>query len=274
MYKSCTFVFVIKHQKMKNSDYIKKYNLGFSAEVGDRPIDDKFHTTEFFQDIYFDYKSLLEFLILKGSITINSYDSIYGQMKIKLDGLSKKTPFGLPDSFYDELTDFYYNFMKEYYKEYFDRIIWFQNGNIEEVYDFINDVKHGRYGIDTYYFKQKYVDNVDKFNREKQIAIEILFQRLTERDKKIREDEDRNYSEQSNFFGFNFFANLFLNFNKCPTESFMLLGISTKSTELEVKSQYRKVSMSTHPDRGGNTDRFISYTEAKEKCLKFIESQY
>lgn len=54
---------------------------------------------------------------------------------------------------------------------------------------------------------------------------------------------------------------------------FDLLKINTKSelTEKAVITSYRQLSLVYHPDKGGDAEKFIELTEAKNKCLEFIK---
>ena len=42
------------------------------------------------------------------------------------------------------------------------------------------------------------------------------------------------------------------------------------SSEDDIKKMYRLISMTKHPDKGGNHDEFIELTEAKNKCLEYL----
>ncbi len=55
---------------------------------------------------------------------------------------------------------------------------------------------------------------------------------------------------------------------------FQLLKIDTKNTEINEKmivSAFRQLSLVYHPDKGGNAEKFIELTEAKNKCLEFVK---
>jgi hypothetical protein len=95
-----------------------------------------------------------------------------------------------------------------------------------------------------------------------------------ERDKRRREYED---FERREFGGFGFGSGFFWDFllasmikdNK-PIESFKVLGLDSEASTDDVKNAYRQLSMQHHPDKGGNSDKFIEITEAKNKCLAYL----
>ena len=107
---------------------------------------------------------------------------------------------------------------------------------------------------------------------------EQLFPKVIKAQKEEREERKRRYEERKrmdrdmfggdSFFNFMFFANLFT--ERKPTSSFEVLGISQDSTKEDVNSAYRILSMKHHPDKGGNQDKFIEITEAKNKCLAYL----
>jgi hypothetical protein len=82
------------------------------------------------------------------------------------------------------------------------------------------------------------------------------------------------------FSFFNFFAADFMNDlikrmfeQRIPHDAFTTLGLDhTASIEL-VKDTYRTLSLKYHPDKGGNNDMFIAITEAKNKCLMYLQSK-
>ena len=75
------------------------------------------------------------------------------------------------------------------------------------------------------------------------------------------------------FWGRNFNSFLFgIKQSQKPTESYALLGLKIDAEIGDVKSAYRKLSILHHPDKGGKQDVFISITDAKNKCLSYLES--
>ena len=45
---------------------------------------------------------------------------------------------------------------------------------------------------------------------------------------------------------------------------------NTYLTKEDVQKAYRSLSMQHHPDKGGDNNKFIQITEAKNKCLAFL----
>jgi hypothetical protein len=83
-------------------------------------------------------------------------------------------------------------------------------------------------------------------------------------------------SEQFNdfFWSQNYFSFLFAQQKTAkPIECFAVLGLSENATEIEVKSAYKKLANTHHPDKGGKQDKFIEITESKNKCLHWISTQ-
>lgn len=107
--------------------------------------------------------------------------------------------------------------------------------------------------------------------------------RNAEKERRQKEWEERNawrnYEEQSfndwyweRIFGsFNY---LFLGGgNKKPVEAFTILGISEDADESQVKSAYKKLALTHHPDRGGKQEEFIKITDSKNKCLTYLKAE-
>lgn len=97
-----------------------------------------------------------------------------------------------------------------------------------------------------------------------------------ERRKKEREEWERDMYGDC-FSGFSSFyerlAAMFIKMDAKPVESFIVLGLSEDASVEDVKKAYRKLSLETHPDRGGDKDKFIAITEAKNKCISWFEKQ-
>lgn len=93
-----------------------------------------------------------------------------------------------------------------------------------------------------------------------------------ERRKKEREEWEREmYGDYFSSF-YEHLAALYLKAEVKPVESFIVLGLSEDASEDDVKKAYRKLSLEHHPDRGGDKEKFIAITEAKNKCLSWFSS--
>jgi hypothetical protein len=90
----------------------------------------------------------------------------------------------------------------------------------------------------------------------------------SEQRKRIREERKRNDEAWDNFFFFSLMSDLFS--QRKPVSSFQTLGVSLDCTKEEVQSAYRTLSKKHHPDMGGKHDKFIEITEAKNKCLAYL----
>ena len=60
-----------------------------------------------------------------------------------------------------------------------------------------------------------------------------------------------------------------------PSAEFVLLGIKNIEyiTESDIKTAYRSLSIKHHPDKGGKQEDFIKITEAKNKCLAWLNAK-
>ena len=68
-------------------------------------------------------------------------------------------------------------------------------------------------------------------------------------------------------------ALLYMILNSAPTEAFDFLGLQSNASEDEIKQRYREMSLTMHPDKGGNQEQFIYLTECKNKCLKWASNR-
>lgn len=61
-----------------------------------------------------------------------------------------------------------------------------------------------------------------------------------------------------------------LRINTKPISSFETLNLNADATAEDVKKAYKELALKHHPDKGGNQQRFIEITEAKNKCLAYL----
>jgi hypothetical protein len=92
--------------------------------------------------------------------------------------------------------------------------------------------------------------------------------------KEERERRKKEFDERK--FGiYDWYSSLLLSFlgsiKSKPVESFIKLGLNDNATIDEVKSAYRGLSKIHHPDTGGKQQDFLEITEAKNKCLAFLQ---
>ncbi len=64
---------------------------------------------------------------------------------------------------------------------------------------------------------------------------------------------------------------LFTNRIEKPLQSFTVLELNEDASESEVIQQYKRLMIKHHPDKGGSHDKFIEITDAKNKCLAYIQ---
>ena len=111
--------------------------------------------------------------------------------------------------------------------------------------------------------------------REELFPNEMEKLRREKEESKRRREEYRRWEEQELFGGWNpfdYFSFLLgiLKSQTIPTSSFEFLNLELNATQDDVKKRYRELAVVYHPDKGGNNDKFIELTEAKNKCLAYI----
>ncbi len=109
--------------------------------------------------------------------------------------------------------------------------------------------------------------------KEELFPEQIAYQKAQREENQKKWEERKRMRDDINNPEF-FWAFLFsgLKRNNKPTESYSVLQLETSANETEVKKKYRELSVSCHPDKGGNQDKFIQITEAKNKILAYLSS--
>jgi hypothetical protein len=93
-----------------------------------------------------------------------------------------------------------------------------------------------------------------------------------EQRKKQKEWEQEQFNDY--FWGRNFYSFLFTKKQiQIPNESFVLLGLNSDCEINDIKSSYKKLSLKHHPDKGGKQEDFIKLTDAKNKCIQWLENK-
>jgi hypothetical protein len=97
------------------------------------------------------------------------------------------------------------------------------------------------------------------------------------RRQKEREWEDNFYKEQSNrFFDSilnSYMAMFFSSLNRKPIKSFETLDLPVEGTTSEdVNKKFKQLAIIHHPDKGGDHEKFIKITEAKNTCVSYLNS--
>lgn len=97
-----------------------------------------------------------------------------------------------------------------------------------------------------------------------------------ERRQAIREEEKEFWDQMNKDWYDSFFFRLateFLKINHKPVQAFATLGLDDNATVEDAQKAYRKLSMEYHPDRGGDKEKFIAITEAKNKCINWLKNK-
>lgn len=113
---------------------------------------------------------------------------------------------------------------------------------------------------------------------KEQLFPEVYRQEQEARDKKKRQWEERKRwedfeSSYNSYFGFeDFIFGLLAKQARMavPIQSFTELNLESTASIEDVKSAYKKLSLLHHPDKGGNQEKFIQITEAKNKCIAYL----
>jgi hypothetical protein len=111
---------------------------------------------------------------------------------------------------------------------------------------------------------------------------EFFGEYLKQKEEKYRERKRFNEEMYGSFrgFGFNFFFEyIFSGFMRSlgeqaiPTESFNTLNLTIGANIEEVKNAYRELAVKHHPDKGGDAEMFNAITQAKNKCIAYLERE-
>lgn len=85
-----------------------------------------------------------------------------------------------------------------------------------------------------------------------------------------KEWEDSRSREKFSWFDYLFSTNIRVNLDEYKTY-ITLLRLEQDFKAEDVSKQYRQLSLIHHPDKGGNSEKFIELTEAKNKCLEYLK---
>jgi hypothetical protein len=58
-----------------------------------------------------------------------------------------------------------------------------------------------------------------------------------------------------------------------PYEAFLRLGFTEEPSIEALEKRFRKLSKTSHPDRGGSPEVFRELAEAKRKCLEYLRGR-
>lgn len=102
---------------------------------------------------------------------------------------------------------------------------------------------------------------------------DIMKQRREDSERRKKQREDYAEFERREFGGGFFWDFLLMSMmihNRKPIDSFKLLELSDDATVDDVKNSFRRLSMVNHPDKGGDSDKFMEIVGAKNKCLAYL----
>lgn len=109
--------------------------------------------------------------------------------------------------------------------------------------------------------------------REEMCPLDMQRRRKLQEERKQEYEKRKRIDEEFNdyFWSRNFYSFLFnTKVSNKPIESFNILGLNENATEDNVKISYRKLANIHHPDKGGKQEKFIEITDAKNKCLEWL----
>lgn len=279
---SVEFTYICAHnyfENMKPKHYVSKYGLNKGVN---------FEHNEFVRDLTNDFIGQIEMAKIRNSdFNVKHFDQVVKEIRDKWDQIENKTLGQLPqklwsyfyatvivrakESLFPEINQRYQEIdrmtekeLVEYLSDY-DHVIW-QSG-VSGDYDIwrsarkaLGDNPYLHYMLDRL---QEFKDQRDRARQE---------QRERQEQKERQEYQEQWQRRQRNWSDF-LFGLLFGQTKVAPLASFQILKLSTKATEDDVKQAYRTMALKFHPDKGGDADKFIEVTKAKNECLAYLNSK-
>ncbi len=195
-------------------------------------VTENFNHADFISDFTADFMTVIEFLQEKNQLSFSRFNVVVKEIRAKWDGISNKCKgTGLPDKLWSY---FYATVVGKTKDNLFGELL----RKKKEVHE-----QKQREWKERHEWENNFHDN---FRAE-------FFHRIYE-----------------NLFGSHsgFFAGFELS---TPASSFGILGLESSASIDDVKSAYRKLSLTHHPDKGGDRSMFEKIMEAKNKCLMYLE---
>lgn len=280
---------------MKPLDYVKKYNLSQT---------DKFSHKYFAIDFGNDFISRLEVYRTFSSYNLDKFFDLIDEMENRYLQIDKKTAGKLPESLFDYIYEeimipnidiefpYIYELKQkvdksniEELKEILSYNLYFSDfekrmyiDGVEFEWDMnYTDNSIGELGLRPNYLYEKLEKKIDDKNS---YTINYIFDELTYQLKKlglrkaniqfnIHIKEKQKRQNLFDWWSFISSQNLRVNENEYIAY-FSALNLTIESTEEEIKKMFRLLSMTKHPDKGGNKEDFIELTESKNKCLEYL----
>lgn len=273
---------------MKTKEYVRKYNL-------DKGGVEKMNHKEFCADLTMEFNASLEFYLAQNKLTFDNFYACVDAIELKWDSINNKTLGNLPEKLWNYFLGAVIGGLRDVYFPDFTELknkIWGMNG--KQILEYISEnfeVYVSSYSSDSSYMIDLTLKSLQKFydsrsgilNRQTIEIVETLLEKLESiKNKREKQEEERRRKEyeeyrdrqqrfRSNFYSF-YSELLGLSFTNVPTQSFELLGLSSNCSEEDIKKSYRTLSLKHHPDKGGDKEKFIEITEAKNKCLTYLQS--
>lgn len=271
---------------MKAKHYVKKYALKSQKD---------FDKKAFMFDFTNDFASLISWYDLKtdNAITFPHFWQMVDEMRTKFNSIFNKYPYPYPEKIWEDFNrDAVVPALYKLYPEVGKRLDEIHSMNIYDLRDKELDMYIDIKDLNEYSLNK--VQN--KMNRQNKSRVEgyVMYyacQRFLklapiqmDKDRKYkRQEQQKMYDGWSSLFGkidfselvedfFLFFGESFkiLYEGPVPKDEFKILGLDENADSDQVKKAYRTLAMKEHPDKGGDQGKFIQITEAKNKCLAYI----
>jgi len=220
---------------MKPKEFVSKYKMD---------VNEHFDHSMFVADLAIDFQSSIKYQKSVGQYTLSHFENIVKQIKQKFDSISYKSKMGIEN--WDKLWKFFYASVVVKARDAdFGEQIRNQKQAKQEEWQRRNAWKGAFYG-------GTYTDSSFGFDN--------LFSRM------FREFFSGAYSD---FFMGGLSGNVYKPI--IPTKEFAELGIPETSSVDEINTAFRKMALIHHPDKGGDSGKFQSILESKNRCIMYAE---
>jgi len=281
---------------MKTIDYVKKYNLSQT---------DKFSHKHFALDFGNDFISRLEVYRTFSKFSLSKFFDLLDEMENKWNQINKKTAGILPETLFNYIhSTIMMPSIDVEFPHIYETKIKSHNSDIEQLKVMVaEELSLSDYEIRlvlndiAFEWNRKYNDNsigelglepnVDfkkiatMVNNKDSYILYYIFDELTYQLKKLgaakaqvqfRIHVKERQRRENLFDWWSFIGSQEIKADKSQYQYyFSALNLTTESKEEDVKKMYRTLSMTKHPDKGGNKEEFVELTEAKNKCLEYLK---
>jgi len=281
---------------MKTIEYVKKYNLSQT---------DKISHKHFALDFGNDFVSRLEVYRTFSKFSLSKFFDLLDEMENKWNQINKKTAGILPETLFNYIhSAIMMPSIDVEFPHIYETKNKTDNSNIEQLKVMVaEELSLSNYEIRlvlndiAFEWNRKYNDNsigelglepnVDfkkiatMVNNKDSYILYYIFDELTYQLKKLGASKAqvqfrihvKERQRRENLFDWwSFISSQGIKVDKSQYQYyFSALNLTTESKEDDVKKMYRTLSMSKHPDKGGNKEEFVELTEAKNKCLEYLK---